>query len=195
MNWHATIGILAGVVQVASVIPYVRDMLKGRTRPNMVTWLLWTILQIIVIFAQFSAGASWSVIILIVMTFNTVLVTILCLKGYGYKKYGILDYSCFFLALVTIVVWRITEDPILAIILAVAIDFLAMIPTIVKAYRDPHSEAPFPWFLNVVAGALAALSTTKIDVANLIFPIYYIITDGFVVILILRGRRALLESK
>lgn len=191
MEWHLIVGIVAGIVQAISVVPYIKDMLHGETRPNVVTWFLWMVIQIIIIAAQFSAGASWSVIILIVMTLNTMAVLLLCLKGYGYKKYGKIDFVCFLLAILAIVVWQITNEPVLAIVFSVVADFFALAPTIVKTYREPNSESAFPWFLNVVAGVLAVISTTKFDLANVLFPVYYIVTDSSLVILMLRGRRRL----
>jgi chromate transport protein ChrA len=122
-------------------------MIRGSTtRPNLVSWLLWTILLLIGIFAQFSAGASWSVILLIASAFNTALVTVLILFGYGYKKYGRLDIACFVLALVAIVLWHVTGDPVLAIVLAICADFLAgssNYPS--KSYKEPFSESLFSW--------------------------------------------------
>ena len=35
------LGVLAGVVGVADTIPYVRDTLRGVTRPHRGTWLIW----------------------------------------------------------------------------------------------------------------------------------------------------------
>jgi hypothetical protein len=189
MDWHLIIGILAGVIQVASIIPYVKSMLHGTTRPSVVTNILWTIIQIIVFAAQLSAGASWSIIIIIALIFNSSLVTVLCFKGYGYKKYGPIDIICFLLAILAIVLWQLTNDPTIAIILSIIADFIATLPTLIKTYRDPHSESVFPWALTLVGSALGALSSTKIDFANLAFPVYMLFVDSSITGFAFFGRR------
>jgi hypothetical protein len=38
------LGLLAGVVGIADTIPYVRDTVRGSTRPHRGTWLIWSVL-------------------------------------------------------------------------------------------------------------------------------------------------------
>jgi hypothetical protein len=40
------LGVLAGAIGVADMIPYVRDTLRGTTRPHRGTWLIWGALGI-----------------------------------------------------------------------------------------------------------------------------------------------------
>ncbi len=40
------LGVLAGVLGAADTVPYVRDILAGRTRPYRWTWLIWAVLAI-----------------------------------------------------------------------------------------------------------------------------------------------------
>ena len=178
MDWHFTIGITAGLLQQISAILYIKSMLKGTTRPNVVTQILWSVLQVIALLAQFSSGASWSVIILIVLTFNTLLVTALCFMGYGYKEYGLIDKLCFVLAILAIILWQITKEPLVALALSILADAIATLPTIIKTYRYPKTEAPIPWFMTLIASALSAISSTKLNFANLAFPLYMIIIDS-----------------
>ena len=56
------LGLLAGVVGIADTIPYVRDTVRGTTRPHRGTWLIWSVLAIVVCLSQRADGASWSLI-------------------------------------------------------------------------------------------------------------------------------------
>jgi hypothetical protein len=188
MDWHLPVAALAGAVQVSSIVPYVRDMLRGTTRPNVVSWSLWTLLQVIAIFAQLSAGASWSIVLLFAMTFNTSLVVVLCLMGYGYTKYGLVDYACFAFALGAILLWQATNEPLVALVLAVVADLIAALPTIVKTIRDPYSEIPLAWSLGGFSGLLGIISLTRFDVANLIYPVYILVTNALIACLAFFGR-------
>ncbi len=177
MDWHAVVGIIAGIIQLYSIVPYIKGMLHGETRPNVVSWVLWTLIQVIIIAAQFSAGPSWSIIIPIIMTFNTCLVLILCFWGYGYHSYGIVDIICFVLAIGAIALWRLTNDPVLAICMSVVADLTAGIPTYVKVYREPFSEAIVSWFLLIVANVLALVAASPFNFANTAFSSYIVIVD------------------
>ena len=56
----AVLGLLAAAVGVADTIPYVRDTLRGATRPHRGTWLIWGVLAVVVCLSQYADGASWS---------------------------------------------------------------------------------------------------------------------------------------
>ena len=47
--------VAASVITVASVIPYLRDILRGTTKTNIVSWLTWTILTVIATIAEIVA--------------------------------------------------------------------------------------------------------------------------------------------
>lgn len=171
-DWHLALGIFSGILAMVAIVPYVKDILHGTTRPNVVSWSLWVLLLLIGVLAQLSAGASWSLVFLVGDLIGTSSVLVLCLIGYGYGKYTWLDSFCFILAIVAVILWQITDQPLLAIGLAVVADFLAAVPTLVKSYKDPQSEEPTQFFIIAVAALLGMLSTVVLDPANLIFPIY-----------------------
>ncbi len=190
MDWHQIAALLAVILGVISVVPYIRDMLKGSTRPNLVSWGLWFLIQSIFAAAQFSAGASLSIVLPLVEVAAVLAVIVLGLFGYGYKKYGPLDFACLALALGAIALWQITNDPVVALWMAVAADFVAAVPTLFKAFRDPKSETPLAYFLVVLSAIAAALSTDIIDVPNLLWPAYIFAINAATVSLILLGFRA-----
>ncbi len=188
-DWHPIVGALGGIITFASIIPYAKDILYGTTRPNIVSYILWGMLLAISMFAQSSSGASWSIILIWADLLVVVAVIAFCIFGYGYKKYGRLEFFCFSLAIIAIISWQVTEEPVWAIIFALVADILAGVPTIVKTYRDPRSEIPTAWFMTAIGGVLGILSTTIIDLPNLLFPIWIVLINSAVGILALRGRK------
>jgi hypothetical protein len=192
-NWHLIAGILGGLMAFLSIIPYAKDILHGTTRPNIVSNILWFLIIIIYAFAQISSGASWSLLLIMGDLLGVLSVVIFCIAGYGYKKYSWVEYSCFILGLAAIVLWQVTSHPIWAICFAAAADFIAGVPVIVKTYRDPWSEHPFPWLIVFVGSILGILSTTIWDVPNLLLPFDILFINGLVALLAFFGRR--LKSK
>lgn len=189
MNWHIVLAALSVVLEVASLVPYLRSMARGDTRPNAVSFGLWTALQAIAFTAQAAAGASWSLIVVGVLTGSTLLITILALTGAGYRKYGVVDAACLAFAIVAIAAWQATGDPVAAIVFAIAGDICAIVPTLVKTYREPHTEHAGAWGLVTLSTLLGALSTEKIDAANLAFPIYLTIGNGLIFALAYFGQK------
>lgn len=192
-NWHFILGTISGILAAAAIIPYIKDILHGTTRPNIVSWSLWVLLLGISILAQFSAGASWSLIFLIGDFIGTSTVLVLCLVGYGYSKYGWIEVVCICLTIIAIISWQLAHQPLLVIIFAIIADLMASIPTVIKAHRDPWSEDPSQWIIICVASALGMLSTTIINPANLIFPAYLLFINGLIGLLSLVGRRSKLK--
>ncbi|HEX5259825.1 MAG TPA: hypothetical protein VFW18_00005, partial [Gaiellales bacterium] len=56
----AIAGIAAAVLSLIDPVPYVRDILRGLTRPHRGTWLIWSALGATAFASQFADGASWS---------------------------------------------------------------------------------------------------------------------------------------
>ncbi len=190
MDWHQAAAAITGALTFAAVLPYVRDMLRGTTRPNLVTWGLWLVIQTVFILAQFSAGASWSVLLPLTEMLTVGLVFVLGVCGYGYKKYRMLDLVCLVVALLAIVLWQLTSEPLVALWMALLADLAAGTPTLMKAYTDPMSETPSAYFLVFVSAIFGGLSSAVIDVPNLMWPAYICAFNGAVLALILLGRRA-----
>jgi hypothetical protein len=182
MDWHPILGIIAGILEVAALVPYLHAVFKRKTQPNVVSWGLWTIVVAITALGLISAGASWSLFLLIGAFIANVLVTILCFFGYGYRKFGTVDKISMVLAILAIIGWQATANPLIAIVLAVGADCIAYIPTIVKVYREPRSENPSYWMILILADVLALISLTKFDLANMIFPIAYGVMASLILI-------------
>lgn len=190
VNWHLILGVTSGILAVVAVVPYIKDILHGSTRPNIVSWALWVLFLLTSILAQISAGASWSLIFIIGDFIGTSTILVLCLIGYGYSRYGWIEWVCLGLAIVAIISWQLTHQPLLAIIFAIIADLMASIPTVVKAYVDPWSEHPSQWIIICLASALGILSTTIINAPNLIFPAYLLFINGLIGLLSFFGRHS-----
>jgi len=188
-DWHLMLGIVSGMIALLAIIPYVKDILYGTTRPNIFSWSLWVFLLLISLLAQLSAGASWSIIFLLGDLIGTSIVLVLSIVGYGYGKYGWIEWICLTLAVVAIISWQATSQPLLAIIFAALADLMASIPTIVKSFKDPWSEDPPQFLLIAFASLLGIISSTILDPANLVFPLYLLLVNGTIGIIALIGRR------
>lgn len=186
-EWHAVLGLLSGLLIFFAIIPYIRDILRHKTRPNSISWLGWTVLLSIGAAAQLKEGASFSVMLLLGDIIGTGIVFLLSLK-YGVAKYTLFDKLSFIFGFLAIALWIITKNPLTALILSVLADFIVSLPTVKKSFSNPMSETPSAFFMFALAAFLGLISTTKFDVANLLFPTYLFAINIIIAGLSLRGR-------
>lgn len=180
MDGYVILGLLSGALQIISAIPYFRSILRRETKPNIVSQFLWTVLQIIAIVAQLQGGWSWSVLILMATTCNTIVFTILCLRGYGYTEYGWIDYSCFVAAILALVVWSVTDNTTLVLLITVGTSAFASLPTIIKVFKKPETENATAWLIMSVASILSILSVNDRSINNLIAPVQYLFESSII---------------
>jgi hypothetical protein len=188
MDWRTVTGLIAGIITLLAIFPYIRDILRGSTRPNLVTWSLWTLNGCILAFAQYAAGASWTLAVVVGATISTAMVTLLAVP-FGQRGYGLFDAVCLVMALAAMGGWWWTKDPLAAIVLGVLAEIFAVAPTIAKISRAPETETPSTFWLTAFATILSMIASTKFDLANLLFPIYFIIVNTLIAVMATRGRR------
>jgi hypothetical protein len=187
MDWRTALGLVAGLIILVSIIPYILDTLRGSTRPNIVTWSLWTLTGAVLAAAQYSSGASWTLAVLVASIISTSIVTILAVR-YGQRKYGWFDGACLVMATMAILGWAITANPLVGIVLGVLGEMCAVAPTVLKTYRAPQSETPATYWLTNIATVLALIASTRYDLANILFPIYALLINTLVACLAMRRR-------
>ena len=127
-------------------------------------------------------------ILLIGDLIGTSTVVVLCLIGYGYRKYGRVEWASLALAAVAIISWQLTKQPVLAIVFSIIADAMAAMPTLVKSYRDPWSEHPAAWLIIAIGALCGVFSSTIFNAANLLFPAYLLVVNGTIGTFALIGR-------
>ena len=118
------------------------DVLKGRAKPNRVTWFMWTLAPAIALFAQIQEGVGLQSLLTFSVGFNPFLIFVASfINKDSYWKLKNLDYAFGAMSLLGLFLWWLTGDGIWAISFAIIADLLAAIPTIQKSYTNPESES------------------------------------------------------
>ena len=58
MNYHLILVLLSAAISIIGAYAYIRDTLRGDTKPNKVSWAMWAISPLIGTGAAISAGAE-----------------------------------------------------------------------------------------------------------------------------------------
>lgn len=184
------LGVLAAVVGVVDTIPYVRDILRGSTRPHRGTWLIWGVLAVVVCLSQRADGASWSIVMAGAQAVLTGLVFALAIRM-GEGGLSRADAVLIAIAAGGVVGWIVVEEPIVATVCVIAADLIAAAMMVPKVCRDPGSETLVTFALASVGGALAAGAVGVADASLLCYPIYYCLVNAGIALLIHRRRAVL----
>ncbi len=179
--------ILGFLLNVLGSLSYFWAVLRGQAKPNKVTWFLWGVFPLIAGVAQLDQGVGLSVLTTFSAAFASFLVLLASFfNKKAYWKLSRLDWVCGALAVLGCLLWQLTERPNLAIAFAIAADFLAGIPTIVKAYKAPETESPWTFLFGLVNYSLCLLTLQVWDFAHVAFPIQAAFTCLLLFILIRR---------
>jgi hypothetical protein len=171
--------IIFGVLlQLWGCFQYAKDTLRGKTKPNRVTWFLWFLAPTIAFAAELSKGVK----LLSLMTLSVGLgpLIVLIASFANKKSYWQLywtDYICGILSLAGLILWFVYSNGNIAIVFAIASDLFAALPTLIKSYRHPETESIEAYWVAIVNAAIALLVINTWTVANYGFPIYIFIIN------------------
>jgi hypothetical protein len=164
---------LAAIITFIGIFIYAIDTLRGKTKPNRVTWILWTIVPLITFFAQLSEGVGISVVFALAFALGPLFVVIASFTNKNaYWKLTFFDYLCGAISLLAIILWVITGNGVLAIILSIIADFAAALPTYRKGFKEPESENIAAYVVGVISAIITLLTLQTFDPAGTIFAVY-----------------------
>lgn len=170
--------IIGTLIGAAGSTAYLIDTVKGKVRPNRVSFLMWSIAPLIAFGAQIEKGVGLEAL----MTFSVgfLPLTVFAASFVNKKaewKLTWFDLLCGILSAAGLILWRITQDPDLAIVLSIVADGFAAVPTLRKAYHFPETEMAWPWLATVIGVILTLLTLSTFTFANSGFIIYILVLN------------------
>lgn len=182
------IGYLSGVLGLFANVPYIIDIIRGKTKPHRISWSIFLLLNIINFVSQAASGATNSLWLTFGFCLSQAVIVLLAVRR-GVGGLGKLDRVCLMGAVMGIGLWLYLQAPIVAIVANTVVATIALIPTLVKAYKKPRTETKITWLLGAVAALLGAIAVGGNDFELLLFPIYSCVVQFLVyVLLVLREK-------
>ena len=176
----ASIRILAGLL-------YIKSILKGKTRPSAVSWLIWSVSPFIAFFAAtFSEGFKLASLVTLALGISPLLVFITAsvTKNHLFKL-TLPDLICGILAIISLICWLITKNPILTISFAILADLISTVPTLKKSYYYPDTEYAPTYLLAILAVSITLLTNKETTSYSLIYPTYILLMNLLVASIII----------
>ncbi len=175
---------LSGVLALAATIPYLRDIVRGRTKPRLVSWLVWSVLVGISSAAAFATRQLPAGVLSLCDALACGLVVLLGYK-HGDRTLGRLDVACLLGACMAVGLWGLLESPAVAAVVIVVTDFLGAIPTFRHSWLRPYEETWLAFALSGLSGAVTLLAANFGVLTAIVYPLYILVANLIIVILLL----------
>jgi hypothetical protein len=158
---------VGSAIGAAGAVVYLRDTLRGTTKPNRVTWLLWAVAPLLAAAVELKEGVGLRALPTFMVGFMPLLIFIGSFhNSASVWKVRRLDYACGLVSVLGTIVWLVTRNGVLAISAAIAADFLAGLPTLMKSWTHPETET-----VHSYVGALISMVVLLLTVDHWTFDV------------------------
>jgi hypothetical protein len=181
------LAILAAVLSFTSDIPYIRDMVRRRTRPNVVSWFCWAVLAYIELAAMLVKHAYVPAILAIGGASGLSLVVLFGLK-YGFARFNKFDITCLICAGMAGLFWWLFNSPLVGLFMGLAVDYIVALPTVYHSWHRFREETLSTYLISVAGGVAAFMALTSYRLVDFAYPFMVITIDGVIAFAIFRGR-------
>ncbi len=169
---------LGAAFNLVGSITYVIATVQGKTKPNRVTWFLWALAPLIAFAAMIREGVSpLDGLMTFMVGFGPLMVFIASFVNKdSFWKISTFDIVCGVLSVLGIVAWAVTRTGAVAILFSVIADALALLPTLVKSWKEPESENHVVFMNGAISALITLLALKTYNFDHLAFPIYIFVT-------------------
>ncbi len=190
MDHKIIIGSIAALLTLVSYTAYFRDIIVERTRPHVFSWLIWSVSSFIIFFGQMVVGAGAGAWVTGSGGLVSFLVVVLAFRQ-GEQSITRLDWLSLLGAGIAVGMWPLFDSPLPSLLVAMIVDSFAFMPTFRKSYSKPSEETLITYLLNGTKYLLAFLALDTISILTALYPIYLILVNWSLVVLLVVRRNQL----
>ncbi len=164
------LGLIAVAMTFIAFYPYIRSILRGKTKPHVFSWVIWGLTTFVVFLGQLADGGgagAWSIGVSGVIT---MFVAFLAYRNKADTHITKTDWLFFLSALASMPLWLLTSDPMLTVVLLTVIDSFGFAPTFRKSYHHPYDEPVDFYVWMTVRNIVAIAALLSYSVTTVIFP-------------------------
>lgn len=141
---HSIVSALAGILMLLSMIPYARSVLKGDGHPSVVSWLIWFVLNAIMLVSMWSKGTlNYQ---LVATTLGLVIMIAIVLR-HGTFECSAVNIMCIAGAMCGLTLMWVCNDATVGIVICALLNALAAVPTFISAWNNPRAENRVAWLI------------------------------------------------
>lgn len=190
LDYKSILWIITILIWIYAYYPYIRDILKGKTKPHIFSWIVFVIMDIVAFFIQYwdNAGPwAWGILTTGIWA---LIVLILALKNWE-KNITKSDLIALFLALGSVVFYILLNNPVYAQIMIFIILASAMYPTFRKSYHKPSQETLSLYVIAALRSILSIFAVINFSFLTIGLSFFIIIINTLFVSMVLIRRKKL----
>lgn len=171
MNAAALLAALAGILGLVQILPYVRSILRGITRPSRIATSIWTASNAITVASVYATGARAALVLPLAFTIANLTVALLSIK-YGVREFTKNDLVNGLLAFCGLIAWVVLGPRATVAAMAIA-QITGAIAVLGKLRKHPGTEDRAAWAIAAIASALsigAIVAEGNVDLAVIAVP-------------------------
>lgn len=187
-------GIIASFLVLFAISFYVFSILRGDTRPSKSTWWILALVSLLTLATSYSLGATENLWVQVAYLVGYTIIGILSLfPKYGFgSKLLVVDVVCITGALLLSIIWFLSKSAFIAFLGSIIIDFVGLVPTIKKVWKESSSEDTKAWIIGTTAAFVNILGISSwfsLSHKDWIYALYLFVTNLFVTFLVIKNRK------
>ena len=184
IDYKIIFGFAAAIIGFIGLVPYIRDVFRGKTKPHAFSWFVWGLLESIAFLAQLSKGGGFGALFTALTAAVTFFIAWLAILQKD-QQITLFDFIAFVGAIIGILLWVITKNPLLAVIAVAVADALGFLPTFRKAYVKPHEETLIEFALSALKWIVAIPALGALNITTWLYPASLFVTNSTFVVMVL----------
>lgn len=189
MNISNILVAVSSVLTIVAILPYFIEVIRGKTKPRVVTWVIWSLLTFIGFLAAITEKQYPTAILLALSSLATFSIVIFGWK-LGDKKIERVDVICFIGAIIGIILWQVFHSASFAMIVMIIVDLIGGIPTLIHSWKKPEEETWMTFLLSFFAAFLTLLAVEDWQITGFAFPLYLVIMNLlFTLVIVVRAKK------
>jgi len=178
------LSVAAIIFTFVAFFPYIRSILKGKTRPHVFSWIIWGTTTFIVFLAQLAGGGgvgAWPIGVSGIITIYIALLAYIKKSDHTITK---MDWTFLGVAITALPLWYVTSEPLWAVVILTFVDLLGFGPTIRKAYHFPLEENITFYSIFIARNIAVVFALEYYSLTTVLFPAAVAIASFILVVLI-----------
>jgi hypothetical protein len=166
---------LAVVIALVAYIPYLIDMLRGKSKPHLYTWISIFLITVVVAYIQVIGGAGIGAIPTILGAGVNAVILFFCFK-YGTRDIVFMDKICLGVSIAGIVLYVVLFDqPLVALAIVTIAEIISFIPTFRKTHNDPYSESLLSYYLLMLKLGLILVALETYNLLTVSYSVLWLV--------------------
>lgn len=177
------------IIAVCIVLSYAigaKSIIDSKYRPSIYSRVIWLFLAINNFASVLILKNNFTVILLAGLALlGNLSILLLSLKK-SQKTFGRTELLSSILLAISLAVWTFTRLPLLNLTIGLIAHLIGGIPTYKKVIKNPRDEDTLFWLFFCIGSILTFIITNKTSVSAYLYPLYFALFDGLMVLLCLR---------